>query len=415
MIRKLFAYRSLLFVLLLLNSACFFLTDNKKAGVPYLRELFIILVFVSALILLLVWTRAQQSRSGLWILFFGLLLPILSAVLAYLNFGQPISFGMLEERRSLLYLLFFPAWFLMTKARPTQAELEDFFLWCTLACVLVGFLYYFGVIPENTDIDFTVDEKDYGLNPLRPNRFSIGAPYVSACAFMLMYRLRRRVSLARLMILLLFASYLWLVIQTRNTMLVWALAGIWIFRSRLGLLLKIGSLAGVILLAAYFLAPDFFAQQFDQFNALLLEAGETGVRNTTTQIIVSEVANNGFIGMGALSLQWQGGFSRLYNSYFYLSDVGLVGVYYRFGFLTPAIALIYYLGYLHIMARCRKKGDLLSALQLDFWFNCINFFFSNSIMYGGELSGLAIAAFLYYASERAHAPAVTHRGWIHGG
>lgn len=402
MIRTLFSYRTLLFILLFLNSACLFLTDNKKAGLPYLREMFIIAVVVSALALLVVWSRAHQSRAALWIVCFGLLLPLLSALLAYARFGQPILFGLLEERRSFLYLLFFPALLLMIRARPTQGELERFFLISGLACVLIGYLYYFGVLPENNDVAFNVDDKDYGLNPLRPNRFSIGAAYVSVCAYMLMYRIRRAYSLSSVLLLLLFASYLWLVLQTRNTMLMWALGGIWIFRNRWGVLLKSGIAVIGIVLVAYFIAPDFFEDQYQQFNALIGEATtEGGVRVTTSDIVLREVPQNYYVGMGALSLQWQNGFARLYNAYFYLSDVGLLGVFYRFGFLTPIIVLFYYAGYWRIMRKCRRKGDVLAALQLDFTLNALNFFFSTSIMYGGELAGLALAAFVYFARAAA--------------
>jgi hypothetical protein len=191
---------------------------------------------------------------------------------------------------------------------------------------------------------------------------------------------------------------LWLVLQTRNTMLIWLLGGIWIFRRQWGVLLKVGTAAAGILLMAYFVFPGFFAEQFKQFDALLFEATtEGGVRSTTSDIIMAEVARNFYIGMGALSLQWQNGFGQVYSSYFYLSDVGLLGVYYRFGFLTPFIALGFYWGYWRIMRQCRRKGDLLNGLQLDFTLNAINFFLSTSIMYGGDLSGLAIAAFVYYA------------------
>lgn len=412
MIGTLFSYRSLFFLLLFFNSTCLFLTDNKRAGLPYLRELFILAIVLSAVSLLLVWKRAHQSRASLWVLCFGLLLPLLSACLANAKFGQPLTFGLLEERRSFLYLLFFPALFLMIRARPTQEELERFFLLSGLACVVVGFLYYFGVVPENNDIAFTVDEKDYGLTPLRPNRFSIGAPYVSACAFMLMYRLRRQFSWLTVLTLLLFASYLWLVLQTRNTMLLWVLAGLWIFRSRLGMLLKLGVAVIVILLVAYFIVPSFFIDQYVRFNELLLEAtSEGGVRGTTSQIVLSEVAENYYIGMGALSLQWQNGFARLYSAYFYLSDVGLLGVLYRFGFLTPIIALVYYIGYWRIMRQCRKKGDLLNAMQLDFALNAINFFLSTSIMYGGETAGLALASFVYFARASVQVREAPAQAW----
>lgn len=398
MTRTLFSYRTLLFILLFLNSACVFLTDNKRAGLPWLREMLIVAVLLSAVTLLLVWKRAHQSRAAVWVVCFGLALPVLSALLANAKFGQPLVYGLLEERRSFLYLLFFPAWYLMIKARPTQEELERFFLISGLACVLVGYLYYLGLIAENNDVAFTVDEKDYGLTPLRPNRFSVGAAYVSVCAYLLMYRLRRVYSLSSIVLLLLFASYLWLVLQTRNTMLIWLLAGMWIFRSRWGVLLKSGIAVIAIVLVAYFIVPAFFANQYERFNELMFEAtSEGGVRATTSQIVLHEVQQNFYIGMGALSLQWQNGFARIYNAYFYLSDVGLLGVFYRFGFLTPIIALFYYFGYWRVMRQCRRKGDLLSALQLDFMLNALNFFLSTSIMYGGDLAGLALAAFVYFA------------------
>ncbi len=412
MTRTLFSYRTLLFVLMFLNAACLFLTDNKKAGLPYLREMFIVAIVVAAVSLLLLWRRAHHSRAALWVMFFGLVLPLLSAFLANSKFGQPLLYGLLEERRSFLYLLFFPAWYLMIKARPTQEELERFFLISGLACVVVGYLYYLGLLPENSDVAFTVDEKDYGLNPLRPNRFSIGAAYVSVCAYMLMYRLRRDYSLVSVGLLLLFASYLWLVLQTRNTMLIWALAGMWIFRSRWGVLLKSGVAVIAIVLVAYFIVPDFFADQYEKFNALLFEAtSEGGVRAITSDIVLREVPQNYYIGMGALSLQWQNGFARLYNAYFYLSDVGLLGVLYRFGFLTPIIALVYYIGYWRIMRRCRNKGDLLSALQLDFMLNALNFFLSTAIMYGGDMGGLAIAAFVYFARVSVLSRETTQRSF----
>lgn len=402
MIRSIFSYRTMLFGLMLLGSTCLFLTDNKKAGLPFLREGFVVAVVSAALLLLLVWPRARQSRAALWIVCLGLVLPVLSACLANAKFGQPLLYGLLEERRSFLYLLFFPALFLMIKARPTQEELERFFLISGLACVLIGYLYYLGVIPENTDVGFTIDEKDYGLNPLRPNRFSVGAAYVSVCAYMLMFRLKRAYSLASLLLLLLFASYLWLVLQTRNTMVVWVVAGLWIFRSRLDVLLKSAVAVFAIVLLAYFIVPGVFVDQFERFNALLFEAtSEGGVRSVTSDIVLREVQQNDYVGMGALSLQWQNGFARLYSAYFYLSDVGLLGLWYRFGFLTPLIALLYYVGYWRIMRRCQRKGDLLSALEVDFTLNAFNFFLSTSILYGGELAGLAIAAFVYFARTSA--------------
>jgi len=399
-IRTLFATRNILLLILLLDSSCLFLTDDKKAGIPYLRELFIVVVLATALVLMVTWKRVHHSRTAVWITIFGLGLPILSAVMAHLSLGQPILYGLLEERRSFLYLLFFPFYFLMIKLQPTQRQLEQFFLVSGLACVVVGFCYYLGVVPSNTNVSFNVDEKDFGNNPLRPDRYRIGTGYLSLCAFMLMYSLKRRITAWKVVLLLAFAADLWLINQTRNVMVIWAAAAMWIFRDRPAMLLKMAAMALGLLLVAYAIKPEFFVNQYEKLTALVSEAADSpSVRATTISIILREVQSHWFTGMGALSLQWEGGFSSLYSSYFYLSDVGILGVYYRFGILTPFIALLYYVGFWRIMRQCQAKGDLLAAFKLDFTFAFFNLVLSNSIMYGGEISGISAAIFLYLARQ----------------
>ncbi|MFO7704547.1 MAG: hypothetical protein R6V43_05355 [Halopseudomonas sp.] len=396
----------MLFILILMNSGIFFLTDDKKAGIPFTRELYLFGIVVAAGMLLFMWKRVYQSKTSMWILFLGGVLPLTSAVLANLNYGQPLIYGILEERRSLLYLSFFPTLYFLIKTAPTQKHVEKYFMYSAILCAIVGFLYYFGIIPENTGISFQVDEKDPGTAELlRPNRYRIGSGYVSLAAFMLLYSMRDRVSVTRVGLLLFFAAYLWFVIQTRQTMLIWVIAALWIFRNRIGSLLKVGSLAAVILVASFFMVPEFYVEQYDRFNALLFEATSgPGVRDNTVSVIMQAVRDNYYIGMGALSLQWHGGFSGMYGPHFYLSDVGIVGVYYRYGFLTPLVALIFYAGYLWIMRQCKNKGVLLLAFQLSFWLGMLNIMLSNAIMFGGASLGVAAACFIYFAKVRNPAP-----------
>lgn len=398
MLRKVLAYKNLLFILLLLNSACFFLTDDKRAGIPYFREMFLLIVIGATVCLFVAWKWVYQSKTSLWIIFMGIMLPLMSAVLANLNFGQPLTYGVLEERRFFQYLVFFPTLFLLIMAKPTEEELGKYFLCVALICATIGFSYYLGIIPKNTVASFTVDDWTQYEDLLRPDRYRIGSTFVTISAFMLMYSMRERVTMARLLILLYFVAYLWLVMQTRQTMLVWALAGMWIFRKRIDSLMKMAVLGVVILGISYFLMPEFYVQQYERFHALLFEATSgPGVRDLTKATIVDAVSGNNFIGMGALSLQWNGGFSRLYNSHFYLSDVGIFGVYYRYGFLAPVVILMFYGGFLWIMRQCPNKGSLLSALQVSFVFGMLNFMLSNALTFSGDLYGMAAAFFLYYA------------------
>lgn len=398
LLRKVLAYKNLLFMLLLLNSTCFFLTDDKRAGIPYFHELFLLLVVAATACLFVAWKWVYQSKTSLWIIFMGVMLPLISAVLANLNFGQPLVYGLLEERRFLQYLVFFPTLFLLIMASPTQEELGKYFLYVALFCATLGFAYYLGIIPQNKGVSFTVDDWTQYEDLLRPNRFRIGSPFVTISAFMVMYSMRDRVTVGRLLILLYFVAYLWLVLQTRQTMVVWALAGMWIFRKRIDSLMKMSVLGVAILVVSYLLAPEFYHAQYARFDALLFDATSgPGVRERTVSIILDAISANNYFGMGALSLQWDGGFSRIYNSHFYLADVGIFGVYYRFGFLAPIAALVFYGGFIWIMGQCSDKGALLAALQLSFVVSMLNFALSNALTFSGDIYGMAAAFFLYYA------------------
>ncbi len=417
MLRKVLAYKNLLIILLLLNSGCFFLTDDKRAGIPYFREIFLLLVVASTVCLFVAWKWVYQSRTSLWIIFMGVMLPLMSAVLSNLNFGQPMLYGLFEERRFLEYLVFFPVLFLLLMAQPTQEELGRYFLYIALFCATFGFSYYLGIIPQNAVVSFTVDDWTRYEDLLRPDRYRIGSGFVTLAAFMLMYNMRDRVTLSGLLMLLYLVAYLWLVMQTRATMLIWAFAGLWIFRKRIDSLMKMSVLGVIILGVSWFMVPEFYIQQYERFHALLFEAAAgPGVRDRTIATIIDAISANNFFGMGALSLQWNGGFSRVYNPHFYLSDVGIFGVYHRYGFLTPLVVLVFYGGFIWIMRQCKNKGSLLAALQLSFVFGMMNFVLSNALTFSGDLYGMAAAFFLYYAKMQvAHSSYTENPGQMNYG
>ncbi len=417
MLRKVLAYKNLLIILLLLNSGCFFLTDDKRAGIPYFREIFLLLVVASTVCLFVAWKWVYQSRTSLWIIFMGVMLPLMSAVLSNLNFGQPMLYGLFEERRFLEYLVFFPVLFLLLMAQPTQEELGRYFLYIALFCATFGFSYYLGIIPQNAVVSFTVDDWTRYEDLLRPDRYRIGSGFVTLAAFMLMYNMRDRVTLSGLLMLLYLVAYLWLVMQTRQTMLIWAIAGLWIFRKRIDSLMKMSVLGVIILGVSWFMVPEFYIQQYERFHALLFEAAAgPGVRDRTIATIIDAISANNFFGMGALSLQWNGGFSRVYNPHFYLSDVGIFGVYHRYGFLTPLVVLVFYGGFIWIMRQCKNKGSLLAALQLSFVFGMMNFVLSNALTFSGDLYGMAAAFFLYYAKMQvAHSSYTENPGQMNYG
>lgn len=397
MLDKVAFNRGILLIFLVINSGCFFLSDDKKSGLPFLREIFLIIVIAYSIYILIVWKKAYSYKTSLWILVMATVLPGVSALFAKLNFGQPFLYGLLEERRFFMYLIFFPMFYLLKKACVSEDQVSRMFLASGIICAVIGFLYYFHVIPENTSVAFHIDESG-GIDELRPNRFRIGENYITICVFMLMYRLRKSISLPDLSVLLFFAAYLWFVTQTRQVMLIWALAGLWIFMGNPAALIKIVALVLAPIALIGIMTPSLTEDILGRFNELFFAAAnEPSVRDKTILTIINAIYNNNYIGMGALSLQWGGGFSTIYGENFYLADVGIFGVYYRYGFFAIFVLLFFYVGFSKTLFKCRQKGPLLKALQLVFLTMCLNFALSNALTFAGETLGMAAALFLYFS------------------
>jgi hypothetical protein len=58
------------------------------------------------------------------------------------------------------------------------------------------------------------------------------------------------------------------------------------------------------------------------------------VRSTTINQILGHLDAVGWLPSGSLSLMWQDGFIPYFGEHFFLSDVGIFGTLFRFGFLT---------------------------------------------------------------------------------
>ncbi|MFC6478930.1 hypothetical protein ACFQDN_23790 [Pseudomonas asuensis] len=75
---------------------------------------------------------------------------------------------------------------------------------------------------------------------------------------------------------------------------------------------------------------DFYMQS--------VESGPTdNVRENTIAAIMNHLHQYNWVPSGSLSLMWNDGFKRFFSNYFFLSDVGVMGTLFRFGFLTFAI------------------------------------------------------------------------------
>jgi hypothetical protein len=246
-----------------------------------------------------------------------------SALLANFRFGQPLLYGLLEERRIFsFYGVFLMALALRGTARPGEVLLGALF-WCAAIQLALGMMLQTGVLGD-------LAHREIGDLDPRKWRILTGNNLYAATVAIAVVLLVRYWHLPFGVPLVIGLVGLMVISQTRSTTVQLALTvGIVLFavsRARLALLL-IGGAAGI---ATVILA----------LSILLEEGGRTGigevdVRLETVRKILHDLAVNDWIGMGALSLQWNGGFHRIYDRFFYLTDVGMFGEFYRYGVLLP--------------------------------------------------------------------------------
>ena len=158
--------RHLYLILILFNTGFLFLSDAKNAGMPFLREIFILI-----LIVLFGWNVIKNSHwrgtpYEYWVLILVASVVILSPLLAWIKFGQPISYGILEERRVLHYLVFFPIFYGLLKEEVTLDILEKYIIYSFLSCAALGTMYSLRILEARTGVSFQVENGVRDINEI---------------------------------------------------------------------------------------------------------------------------------------------------------------------------------------------------------------------------------------------------------
>ncbi|WP_417228372.1 hypothetical protein [Amphritea sp.] len=169
------------FLLILFTSGFLLLTDDKRAGIPYLRE--VILIF---LVIYVVYKGLLQrffyGQSFEWLVFFYVgFFVFLSAFFAMTFHGQPFFYGVFEERRVLLFLAFFPIYWVLRSGICTVDDIVNYIIYSLFMCFLVGGLYRLNVIPDNIAPSFAVNFSDGSdsFDLRAQTRYMIGTVWLS--------------------------------------------------------------------------------------------------------------------------------------------------------------------------------------------------------------------------------------------
>lgn len=296
----------------------------------------------------------------------GCLYIVLSSMLALSAFDQPLYFGLLEDRRALVVLAplaFTSVYYLI---RPTPKELFSALLIAALSQMILATINQYA---------FSAQLLSRRLPDLDPRKLRIanGAATYSCIFVVACVNLRKDRLFGNLFAIFVAVYGLLFIIQSKALFLTTMITlVILILRKYPFTLLFFTTVASIS--ALYIVITS--ATPFDNFPELidsavpglgigeLLQSGDR-VRAQTTAIIFNELGDNNYIGMGALSLLWRDGFSRIYNEHFFLSDVGLAGELYRVGIFYPIFASAIALYLIFVLAHTNGKEDRLAIFALS--------------------------------------------------
>lgn len=356
-----------------LSHGVFELTFDKRAGLLFVREVVLTAILLISTYFIFKHPQVLRLKLSVSILAYVALFLGLSAIFSWLWFGQPLYFSLLEERRVLSMLWFFPALWFMLKAQPTMPEINRAFLLSGTVLVAYSLLYYVGLIPDNeVPSDIFVEQYFYADDdPRNLTRYVLGSSLlVVVIPLSLLLALESHACGKRefwsIGVLIGCVFTLLMIDQSRSVLISTLLIAFFALLTKARPLWKpillAAGLLGALSVVGLLLGAQSEKSQW-LINSLL--TGQ-GVRSQTSQIILRELGDTWLWGHGALSVQYNRGFLSIYNENFWLNDVGKLGLLYRFGFLT--VLFIAFYGYvLRFLYKAKKRFPDSSIFNVLVW------------------------------------------------
>jgi hypothetical protein len=388
-----------IFLLIFLNAGIFSATSSNPLGIKGASE-FLELLFVSfsfGYLVTQIYSKGTVSKIDLTVFALIFTAFFYSALAAHLRFGQPIIYGLIEERRLLNVLVYFPIAWGIRRGVVSTDQIISWIIGFALLCGVLSILVVLGVIAPLSVIEVSA-------NALREERYGIGSAYIALASLLLLSKVvyyKRRVLFFQLLFLVL---VLLAVVQTRQIVIAVMVSSIFL----LGMTrFAIWSTIAAVVFAALATSTDMVSSLILKYQALFFQLGseeylEASARALTINSIVNQIMNGAWMGSGALSSLWKNGFARIYGESFYLTDVGFLGSLYKFGVLAVALYGIYF-SLQYKLLRNAKDHPYHRLLMAVWVYLLVILPVAATLEYRGSISGLLLAVSLGCAIEVARA------------
>jgi len=358
-----FFFLPLLVLTFALHFSVFGESPHNPYGITMVNELYlaICLCLTAFLILAMADEASREIRILMYYcLYSTVVFLVLPAVFAYFTYGQPIVYGLIEERRILFCLGFVPL--LLLSKRVSTLQFERALIYAALVAAFLSWCFKFGVIP---------DLRDEVRSDDRPDRSSIG-PFLICFGYFYCIQIwskgKSPINDAKrnrnLYLVIAAVLLLTLVFATQTRQLIVLCLAFTLFCLRAKAVIWAASLC--VLLSPFYLYPSLLEMLGlnIEFYDNTLDGIEDGVRSTTVSMIFDHLNLVNWLPSGSLSLMWQDGFIPYFGEHFFLSDVGIIGTLFRFGFLTFLIIPLSLLVYRNIARNIGTDMQFLYSVML---------------------------------------------------
>lgn len=394
---------------LALVSGLFFLSDDHRFGVAFLRE-GVIALSLLALAYILMQKMHEMDTADWYLLAMVGMLVLMPPVFAYLHYHQPLQYGLLEERRSLLYLLYFLVMLVIGSRRGYgEADLEAILKYLFVLGLVWSAANAFGWVPRHAGFSFSIHAEQFAEDFIATDarfetRFMEGGFLITLYPY---YLLARGQLLKALVPVILLGVYMLYINQTRSFGLLIGLTAIWIMilrqRNHHFNISALGIVPVVFVLGyfAYFLyvyafnEPAFF---YDYH------------RNRELRVFLGETLSDFFMPHGALSLQFNEGFRSVYGINMYVSDVGMTGLLFKYGILFLPLSFLMIMVAYFLYVKYKNDFSIIFMATLMASFMLIPF----GDILGRGAEGLAVLITLIRLQGVSHEHkyiACVRRGW----
>lgn len=326
-------------------------------GMSIIKDLWVVLL-AGALVLPYLVGKARIGwlflSFELYILGMIALVPILSGVAAYMAFGQPVFYGVLAQRNMILGIGALLMIYACQRRYISSSDIENTLLllaWGTL-------LLYVGINVLFQPQQFA----SYGegfvspANKYEKAAFKFNSIFIVYGFFYYAFLGFRRKRSQEYLSSMVFLIYL-VIMDGGRSLLVSVLLSFSYFIFRWGSIWRLMLLLpkvlvfsfaalGIVVVSNSEYLTYLSARFIDAFTVLF--SGEqtrdnsANARLLETMIAIPYILKHWLIGNGDLSNQWHGGYEGVLRTYFYPSDIGIIGVIFMYGIVGIALFSMQY-------------------------------------------------------------------------